>query len=82
MMDARVMCGRDIRRSGVWPCDSARLDAFVSENGGTLSAYPVGNVAVALQWDTDDGETRTATGASVADAFTRLQQLLNIPTEV
>lgn len=82
MMDARVMCGHDVRRSGVWPSDSARMDAFVSRNGGTLTAYPVGNVAIALQWDTKEGETRTTTGSTIADAFARLQTLIDIAPDV
>ena len=81
-MDARLMCGHDVRRSGIWPDDSARMDAFILQNGGTLTAYPVGNVAIALQWNTSDGETRTASGSTVADAFTRLQKLANLPTDV
>lgn len=72
-IDARQMCGHDMRRSGLWPTDRARVEAFVQRYGGMLSAYPVGDVAIALQWEGDDGETHTATAHNMAEAFHKLR---------
>jgi hypothetical protein len=77
MRDARVICGYDVRRTGFWPTDSARADAFMAQYGGTLSAMPIGNVAIALQWESEDGELVTATGATVAIAFEQLRAALH-----
>jgi hypothetical protein len=73
-VDARVLCGQDVRRSAMWPTDSARADAFIAEYGGTLSVMPVGNVAIALQWENEIGELRTITAASVSEGFHKLRQ--------
>lgn len=77
-VDARILCGQDVRRGAMWPSDAARADAFVSEFGGTLSAYPVGNVAIALQWEGERGEVRTTTASSVSEAFSKLRHAMTI----
>ena len=78
-MDARLICGQDVRRSGLWPTDAARAEAFVAQHGGVLSAYAVGNIAVTLEWQSDRGQTRSATAPSVAEAFDRLRGLITEP---
>ena len=75
-LDARVLCGQDIRQSGMWPTDSARADAFVAEFGGTLSVMPVGSVAIAIQWEGNNGESRTVTAASASEAFKKLRRIM------
>lgn len=69
--DARVMCGTDVRRGGIWPEDMARVEALALRYGGTVTAYPVGHAAVCVEWNRDD-HTVTATGATAADALHRL----------
>jgi hypothetical protein len=65
--DARQLCGSDIRSRGVWPSDSARLEAFIGQYGGSLEAFPVGNVGVGLRWTVGDRElTRTGPTAGAA----------------
>jgi hypothetical protein len=74
-LDARQMCGQDIRSRGVWPSDSSRLEAFVGQHGGIVEAYPIGNVGVALRWI--DGERSvTRSGPTFADALQSLQASL------
>ncbi|MEY2711644.1 MAG: hypothetical protein RL487_1427 [Actinomycetota bacterium] len=70
--DARQMCGSDIRSRGVWPSDSARLEAFIGQYGGSLEAYPVGNVGVALRWIAGD-RTLTRSGATTGAALESLR---------
>ncbi len=48
-MDARLICGQDVRRSGLWPTDESRIEAFLARFGGTLEAGPVGGAAVMLR---------------------------------
>ncbi len=71
-VDARQMCGSDIRSRGVWPSDSARLEAFIGQYGGSLEAYPVGNVGVALRWIAPD-RTLTRTGPTAGAALESLR---------
>lgn len=71
-LDARQVCGRDIRSYGVWPSDSARLDAFIGQHGGVLEAYPVNGVGVTLRWLSGD-RVVTETGTTAGDALRRLQ---------
>lgn len=71
-LDARQMCGSDIRSRGVWPSDSARLEAFIGQYGGSLEAYPVGNVGVALRWIAGD-RTVTRSGATAGAALESLR---------
>jgi len=49
-MDPRLICGQDVRQSGIWPTDESRIEAFIQRYGGTLEAGPVGNVAIMLRW--------------------------------
>jgi hypothetical protein len=70
--DARQMCGSDIRSRGVWPSDSARLDAFVGQYGGVLEAFPVGNVGIGLRWMSDD-RVIVQSGPTADVALTKLR---------
>ncbi len=72
-MDARVICGQDVRRSGIWPTDEARIEAFIQRYGGTLEAAPVGDAAVMLRWTTDDGQGKMTTGITAREALRKLQ---------
>ena len=74
-VDARQMCGSDIRSRGVWPSDSARLEAFVGQYGGSLEAFPVGNVGVGLRWIGTE-RTLTRTGATAGAALESLRAAL------
>ena len=76
-MDARMLCGHDVRQTGMWPADEARVEAFVARYGGMLCAMPVGNVAIALEWQAEDGRVVRATAASVADAFVKLRTTID-----
>lgn len=74
--DVRILCGQDVRRSGFWPTDSARAEAFIARFGGTLAATTVGDAAVALRWEASSGQVVTATGPTTAAAFERLTRAL------
>ncbi len=71
-LDARQMCGHDIRSYGVWPSDSSRLEAFIGQYGGSGEAYPVGNVGIGLRW-TDGERVVTHSGPTFTEALQRLQ---------
>lgn len=71
-MDARVICGHDVRQSGIWPTDEARIEAFIQRFGGVLEAAPVGDAAIMLRWTTEDG-TKTATGITAREALRKLR---------
>jgi len=73
MTEARRICGQDIRQSGFWPSDTARVEAFIARHGGTLEAAPVGNVAIMLRWQTPDGRTHDVTGVTAREALSKLQ---------
>lgn len=75
-MDERLLCGQDVRRSGFWPTDKARAEAFVARFGGTLAATAVGDAAIALRWEAASGQMVTATGPTTAVAFDRLTQAM------
>lgn len=66
------MCGQDIRRSGLWPTDESRIEAFLARYGGTLEAGPVGDAAVMLRWTSGDRAV-CATGVTAQDALTKLR---------
>lgn len=70
-MDARLLCGQDVRRSGIWPADEARIEAFIERYGGVLEAAPVGDVAVMLRW-TSAGATHSVTGMTAREALRKL----------
>lgn len=72
MMDARLMCGQDVRRSGIWPTDESRIEAFIQRYGGTLEAAPVGDAAIMLRWSNAD-VTRCVTGVTARDALQKLR---------
>jgi hypothetical protein len=72
-MDARLICGQDVRQSGIWPTDESRIEAFVGRYGGTLEAGPVGNVAVMFRW-TQNGRTVVASGVTARDALRKLRE--------
>lgn len=72
-MDARLLCGQDVRRSGIWPTDEARIEAFIERYGGTLEAAPVGDAAVMLRWTSKDGMGKTTTGITAREALRKLQ---------
>lgn len=72
-MDARVICGQDVRRSGIWPTDEARIEAFIERYGGTLEAAPVGDAAVMLRWTAGNGTGKTTTGITAREALRKLQ---------
>ena len=74
-----MLCGHDVRRGGLWPTDEARVDAFVAKYGGVLAAMPVGNVAIALQWHSEDGRIIHATASTIADAFDKLRSNIDSP---
>lgn len=76
-MDARILCGYDVRRSGMWPTDEARIEAFIGQYGGTLEAAPVGDAAIMLRWQSDTGATHMVTGVTASDALTRLTNICN-----
>jgi len=76
MMDARLMCGQDVRRSGIWPTDEARIEAFIQRYGGTLEAAPVGDAAIMLRWHPHDGEVKTATGITAREALRKLRTVM------
>lgn len=78
-MDARLLCGQDVRRSGIWPTDEARIEAFIQRYGGSLEAAPVGDAAIMLRWYPHDGETRTATGVTAREALRRLRETMEMP---
>jgi hypothetical protein len=71
-MDARLICGQDVRRSGIWPTDEARIEAFIQRFGGTLEAAPVGDAAIMLRWTHNDA-TRTVTGITAREALRKLR---------
>ena len=71
-MDARLICGQDVRRSGIWPTDEARIEAFIQRFGGVLEAAPVGDAAIMLRWTSTDG-TKTATGITAREALRKLR---------
>lgn len=71
-LDARQMCGYDVRSRGVWPSDSSRLEAFVGQYGGIVEAYPVGNVGIGLRWISGD-RVVTRSGLTLAEALQGLQ---------
>lgn len=73
-MDARLICGQDVRRSGLWPTDEARLEAFVQQYGGTMEAAPIGDVGIMLRWCGELGTTATVSGATAAEAIVKLRQ--------
>lgn len=75
-IDARVLCGQDVRRSGLWPSDQARIDTFVHEYGGSLEAFPVGNVAIAVRWIGPNAQVVTETAQTAAEALRRLRSTL------
>ena len=72
-MDARLICGQDVRRSGIWPTDEARIEAFIQRYGGTLEAAPVGDAAIMLRWTKDDGQGKMTTGITAREALRKLQ---------
>lgn len=71
-MDARLICGQDVRRSGIWPTDEARIEAFIQRFGGVLEAAPVGDAAIMLRWTNND-LTRTVTGITAREALRKLR---------
>lgn len=74
-MDARLICGQDVRRSGIWPTDESRIEAFIQRYGGTLEAAPVGDAAIMLRWQSEAGESYAVTGVTARDALKRLTQM-------
>lgn len=70
-----MICGQDVRRTGIWPTDESRIDAFIQRHGGMLEASPVGGAAIMLRWQKDDGECHTVTGITARDALKRLMQI-------
>lgn len=77
-VDARILCGQDVRRSGIWPTDQARIDTFVHEYGGSLEAFPVGNVAIGLRWFAPNAQVVSAVGTTACDAMRRLRQEMGV----
>lgn len=73
-MDARILCGHDVRQSGIWPTDEARIESFIQRYGGTLEASPVGDVGVMLRWFNAQGQESIVTGSTARDALTKLRQ--------
>lgn len=71
-MDARLICGQDVRQSGIWPADESRIEAFIARFGGTLEAAPVGDVAVMLRW-TDGDRIKVTTGMTAGEALRKLR---------
>lgn len=71
-MDARLICGQDVRRSGIWPTDEARIEAFIQRFGGVLEAAPVGDAAVMLRWTHTDGIC-TVIGITAREALRKLR---------
>lgn len=71
-MDARMLCGQDVRRSGIWPTDESRIETFLARYGGQLEAGPVGDAAIMLRW-TNGNKTQCVTGVTAQDALTKLQ---------
>lgn len=71
-LDARQMCGEDVRRYGFWPSDEARAEGLVARYGGMLTAMPIHDVAVCLRWEPDTGEAIQVTAPSVQEALERL----------
>jgi hypothetical protein len=71
-MDARLICGQDVRRSGIWPTDESRIEAFLARYGGELEAGPVGDAAVMLRWTSGD-KAICATGVTARDALQKLR---------
>ena len=72
--DARVMCGHDIRRVGMWPADAARAQMLAQRYHGTVTSYPVGLAAVCFEFCTTTGQTITVTAETAAQALTLLAQ--------
>lgn len=77
-MDARLICGQDVRRSGIWPTDESRIEAFIQQHGGTLEAAPVGDAAIMLRWYTESGESHAVTGVTAREALNRLTQICKV----
>ena len=75
-VDARVLCGQDVRRSGLWPSDRSRIDTFALEYGGSLEAFPVGDVAIAIRWHGPNNQVVTETAQTAAEALRRLRSTL------
>lgn len=75
-MDARLICGQDVRRSGLWPTDESRIEAFIDQHGGTLEAGPIGDVAVMFRWSRD-GRTVVTTGVTAREALRKLRAEAN-----
>lgn len=73
-MDARRLCGTDVRRSGVWPDDSARADGLAQRHGGTIAIYPVSTWMMAAEWRSTDGQVVTGYGETAADAMQQLSE--------
>lgn len=72
MRDARQICGQDVRRTGFWPTDEARIEAFLARYGGMIEAGPVGDAAVMLRW-TYGPTMICTTGVTAGDALRKLQ---------
>lgn len=69
--DLRILCGMDVRRTGLWPDDEARAEMLARRYGGTITTYPVGLAAVCFEWRHDD-QVVTVTGSTAADALGQL----------
>lgn len=72
-----MICGQDVRQSGLWPTDSARMDAFIARFGGVLEAEPVGGVAIMLRWS-DGLATHTVTGMTAREALRKLRECVDV----
>jgi len=71
--DVRMLCGTDMRRSGMGPEDAARAESFVARYGGTLYAGPVGDAAVSVTWDAESGQRVMVTGETFGEALGKLR---------
>jgi hypothetical protein len=76
MQDLRIMCGSDVRQSGVWPEDATRAEGLAARYGGTVSLYPVGTAAVCVEWRAADGQVHVHTGTTAGDALQQLAEHL------
>jgi hypothetical protein len=72
MRDQRIVCGADVRRTNWGPEDESRAEGFIARYGGLISVHPVGDAAISVTWETSEGPSVTATGATFGEALRTL----------
>jgi hypothetical protein len=67
-MDARLVCGTDLRRTAWTPEDAARAEGLAARYGGTVAVQAVGDAAIAARWTAGELIV-TATGVTATEAL-------------